>query len=86
MRGRKRLASALSQEFLHDFLNDKLAKARRTRRVASDLTQTLRTLAAAPTSMSALPPQATAPTPDIAAPPTTPRVTGSWGRYAASLF
>jgi putative transposase len=55
LRGRKRLAGALSQEFLQSFVNDKLAKAKRTRRAASDLTQTLRTLAAAPTSASAEP-------------------------------
>jgi putative transposase len=55
-RGRKRLASALSQEFLQAFVDQKLAKAKRTRRAASELTQTLRTLAAAPTSVSAMPP------------------------------
>ena len=71
-RGRKRLAGALTQEFLHDFVNAKLAKARRTRRAASDLTQTLRTLAAAPTSMSVQPPQATPPAPDLAAPSAPP--------------
>lgn len=67
LRGRKRLASALTQEFLQTYVNDKLAKAKRTRRAASDLAQTLKTLAAAPTSVSAQPPQATPPAPDIAA-------------------
>lgn len=52
-RGRKRLAGVLSQEFLQTFIEQKLAKAKRTRRAASELTQTLRTLAAAPTSVSA---------------------------------
>jgi putative transposase len=55
-RGRKRLAGALSQEFLEAFIEQKLAKAKRTRRAASELTRTLRTLAAAPTSASAIHP------------------------------
>ena len=51
LRGRKRLASALSQEFLQQFIARKLEKAKRSRRrQASDMTRTLRTLAAAPTS------------------------------------
>ena len=48
------------------------ANVRRTRRAASDLTQTLRTLAAAPTSMSVQQPQAMPPGPDIAAPSSPP--------------
>ena len=72
LRGRKRLACAFTQEFLQAFVNDKVAKARRTRRAASDLTQTLRTLAAAPTSTSASPLKATPPAPDIAAPSAPP--------------
>ena len=52
LRGRKRLASALTHEFLAQYVEQKFAKAKRTRRAASELTQTLRTLAAAPTSMT----------------------------------
>jgi putative transposase len=50
LRGRKRMASVLTQEFLQGFIDDKLAKAKRTRRGASDLATTIRTLAGAPTS------------------------------------
>ena len=50
LRGRKRLASALTHEFLARYVEQKFAKAKCTRRAASELTQTLRTLAAAPTS------------------------------------
>ena len=60
LRGRKHLAGAMNHEGLTRFIDDKLAKAKRSRRGASELTQTLRALAAAPTSVS--PP----------APPTTP--------------
>ena len=72
LRGRKRLASALSQEFLQSYVNDKLAKAGRTRRGASDLTRTLRTLSAAPTSTSAPPPQAALRPPTVALPASPP--------------
>ena len=48
LRGSKRLVSNLNQEFLTQFIEKKFAKAKRTRRGASDLTRTLRTLAAAP--------------------------------------
>jgi transposase InsO family protein len=54
LRGRKRLASALSQEFLQQFIARKLQKAKASRRQASDMTRTLRALAAAPTSQSAM--------------------------------
>ena len=70
LRGRKRMASAFSLEFLQKYVNDKLAKAGRTRRAASELTRTLRALAAAPTSTSAQPPQAIPPPPDIESPST----------------
>ncbi len=50
-RGKKRLSSALSQEFLSQYIDQKFAKARKSRRGASELTQALRTLASAPTSM-----------------------------------
>lgn len=70
LRGGKRLASALNQEFLQAFVQQKLAQAKRTRRAASELTQTLRTLAAAPTSISTpMPPQTQAPSaPDLDSP------------------
>ena len=53
LRGRKRLASALSQEFLQQFIARKLEKAKGGRRQASDMTRTLRALVGAPTSQSA---------------------------------
>ena len=65
LRGRKHLAGAMNHEGLSQFIEDKLAKAKRSRRGASELAQTLRALAAAPTSMSAT---ASA----TATPPTTP--------------
>jgi transposase InsO family protein len=52
LRGRKHLAGAMNHEGLTRFIDDKLAKAKRSRRGASELTQTLRALAAAPTSVS----------------------------------
>lgn len=58
LRGRKHLASAMNHEGLTQFIEDKLAKAKRSRRGASELTQTLRALAAAPTSVSPLAPAA----------------------------
>ena len=42
----------MNHEGLTQFIEDKLAKAKRSRRGASELTQTLRALAAAPTSVS----------------------------------
>ena len=60
LRGRKHLAGAMNHEGLTRFIKDKLAQAKRSRRGAIELTQTLRALAAAPTIVS--PP----------APPTTP--------------
>lgn len=61
-RGKKRLASALTQEFLSSYIDQKFAKAKKSRRGASDLTQTLRTLASAPASMDSAAPAAPAPT------------------------
>ena len=52
LRGRKHLASAMNHEGLSQFIENKLAKAKRSRRGASELAQTLRSLAAAPTSVS----------------------------------
>lgn len=57
LRGSKRLASDLNQEFLTQFIEKKFAKAKRTRRAASDLTRTLRTLAAAPVTAMKEPPK-----------------------------
>jgi hypothetical protein len=56
LRGRKHLASAMNHDGLAKFIDDKLAKAKRSRRGASELIQTLRALAAAPTSVSPLAP------------------------------
>ncbi len=66
-RGRKRLDSALTQAFLQSYVEQKLAKAKKTRRAASELSQTLSTLAAAPTSASAMQPAAAEPAPDAVA-------------------
>lgn len=52
LRGRKRLGAALSREFMRQFIEEKFAKAKGTRRAASGLAQTLQTLAGAPTSLS----------------------------------
>lgn len=73
LRGRKRLASALTHEFLAQYVEQKFAKAKRTRRAASELTQTLRTLAAAPTSMTA-PAASSVAVPDVATPSPPARV------------
>jgi len=62
LRGRKHLAGAMNHDGLTKFIDDKLAKAKRSRRGASELAQTLRALAAAPTSVSP-------PAPPSAAPP-----------------
>ena len=73
LRGRKRLASALTHEFLAQYVEQKFAKAKRTRRAASELTQTLRTLAAAPTSMTD-PAATSVPVPDVSSPSPPARV------------
>ena len=71
LRGRKHLAGAMNHEGLSQFIEDKLAKAKRSRRGASELAQTLRSLAAAPTSMS--PPAPGTPTvPSAPEAPTSP--------------
>lgn len=75
LRGRKHLAGAMNHEGLTKFIEDKLAKAKRSRRGASELTQTLRALAAAPTSVSPpAPPTAPAEPASSAAPSPTARV------------
>jgi transposase InsO family protein len=71
LRGRKHLAGAMNHEGLTQFIEDKLAKAKRSRRGASELAQTLRSLAAAPTSMSPQAPAAAA-VPSAPEPPTSP--------------
>ena len=76
LRGRKRLTGALTQEFLQAFIEQKLARARGRRRAASDLAQTLRALAAAPTSTGAPVPPApdSEPAKETSAPAPAPRV------------
>jgi putative transposase len=54
-RGRKRLSGALSRDFLHLFVERKLADAKRSRRAASELAHVLQALTAAPTSLSIAP-------------------------------
>ena len=49
LRGRKKLQAAISQEFIERFVQDKIAKAKGSRRAASSAARTLRALAAAPT-------------------------------------
>ena len=56
-RGRKRLSAALSRDFLHVFVERKLADAKHSRRAASELAHVLQSLAAAPTSLSTPPRQ-----------------------------
>ncbi len=68
LRGRKRLASALNHDFLQQYVEQKFAKAKRTRRAASELTRTLRALAAAPTSMTNEPSAPMAPAPNDTTP------------------
>jgi putative transposase len=50
LRGNKRLAFTISQEFIDRFVEAKKIKAKKSRRAASDLERTLRVLANAPTS------------------------------------
>ena len=69
LRGRKHLAGAMNHEGLTHFIEDKLAKAKRSRRGASELTQTLRALAAAPTSVSPPAPPTAPADPVSSAPP-----------------
>lgn len=52
LRARKRLDSTISHEFMERFIQAKFAKAKSTRRAASNLAQALQTLGAAPTSVS----------------------------------
>ncbi len=74
LRGRKHLATAMNYEGLNKFINDKLAKAKRSRRGASELTQSLRALAGAPTTIPAPPQVAAPPEPPASAPTPTARV------------
>ena len=79
LRGRKHLAGAMNYEGLTRFIEDKLGKAKRSRRGASELTQTLRALAAAPTSVSPPEPPTTPADPVSSAPPSaTARVKRLW--------
>jgi hypothetical protein len=84
LRGSKRLASNLNQEYLTQFIEEKMAKAKRTRRGASDLTKTLRTLTSAPVAALSDPPkqQITKVTVDtVASPPVLERVEAATPEY-----
>ena len=56
LRGRKRLDGAIDHDFLQRYVDSKLVEAKRSRRAASEVAHTIRTLAAAPISASALSP------------------------------
>lgn len=53
MRGKKKLGFTVSQEFIDHFVEAKKSNAKKSRRAASDLERTLRTLAGAPTTKTA---------------------------------
>ena len=59
-RGRKGRDGELAHDFVQRYVDGKLANAKRSRRAASEVARTLRTLAAAPTSVSAVPSAAAA--------------------------
>lgn len=61
LRGCKKLTGSLSHEFMQQFIAEKFAKAKGTRRAASNLAQTLQTLSGAPTSLSRTTAAASAP-------------------------
>jgi len=50
LRGKKRMAFVIDQEFIERFVETKKEKAKKSRRAASDLEKTLRVLASAPTA------------------------------------
>ncbi len=54
LRGKKRLAHALSEQFLEQWIEDKRKQAKSSRRAASQLAQKMRTLAEAPTTNALL--------------------------------
>jgi hypothetical protein len=54
LRGKKRLAFTITQEFIDRFVDIKKSKAKNSRRAASDLEKTLRVLASAPTTNTSL--------------------------------
>jgi hypothetical protein len=75
LRGSKKLAGALSHEFMQQFIAEKFARAKGTRRAASRLAQTLQTLAGAPAGAVGTTTAASASTPsfpdtDQTSPPT----------------
>lgn len=78
LRGNKRMAFTVSQEFIDRFVEAKKEKAKHSRRAASNLEKTLRTLANAPTSNTPpgpaghIPPVAPHGAPDQAAEPASP--------------
>jgi len=53
LRGRKRLGRANLHDFLESYVSHKLQKAKGSRRAASDVARTIRTLAAQPTPSAA---------------------------------
>jgi putative transposase len=68
LRGRKKRQAAVSQDFIERFVQDKIAKAKGSRRAASSVARTLRALAAAPTETTL----ATKPAPVAPIPPERP--------------
>ena len=54
LRGKKRLAHALSEQFLEQWIEEKRKQAKSSRRAASELAQKMRTLAEAPTTNALL--------------------------------
>ena len=66
LRGRKQLTEALSEGFLNQFLASKQGQARKKRRAASDLAQTLRTMDQGPSTFAPAP---KAIAPSVKAPP-----------------
>jgi len=66
LRGKRRMAFILNQEFIDRFVEAKKANAKKSRRAASDLEKTLRILGGAPTSNT---------------PPGPPKVTGVQSKH-----
>src|SRR5471032_189226 len=71
LRAKKRLAFTVTQEFIDRFVEEKRKKAKHSRRAASDLERTMRTLANAPTTNTPPGPPKSGPVAPAAAPPAT---------------
>lgn len=69
LRGKKRLAFTVTQEFIDRFVEEKRKTAKHSRRAASDLARMMRTLANAPTSNTPPGPPEVGPAAPVAAPP-----------------